>query len=279
MPLLLKNQTAAELHAALAPLGVSLRLARRLQAAVLRRDGFPAELPEVAPALLARIRQAADVPRLDLLEERVSPVDGFAKFLFRGAGPETFEAVHIPLVHRPGAEKGIVCVSSQAGCALGCAFCATGRRGFRRNLETWEMVDQVIRIQASAPQPVRGVVFMGMGEPLLNYAAVVRAARIMSEPCGLAISAKAISISTAGIAPGIRRMAAERLPFRLVVSLTSADPERRRAVMPVEQLHPLPELLAAVREYHATTGRRVTLAWTMISGFNTRAEDARQLRS
>ena len=277
MPLLLKNQTAVELHAALAPLGVSLRLARRLQAAVLQRDGFPAELPEVAPALLARICRAADVPRLDLLEERVSPRDGFAKFLFRGAGQDTFEAVRIPLVHRPGAEKCIVCVSSQAGCALGCAFCATGRLGFRRNLKTWEMVDQVVRLQAAAPQPVRGVVFMGMGEPLLNYDAVVRAARIMSEPCGLAISAKAISISTAGIAPGIRRMAAERLPFRLVVSLTSADPERRRAVMPVEQLHPLPELLAAVREYHATTGRRVTLAWTMISGFNTRAEDARQL--
>ena len=277
MPLLLKNQTAVELQNALAPLGVSLRLARRLQAAVLRRDGFPAELPEVAPALLARIRQAADVPRLELLEERVSPRDGFAKFLFRGAGPENFEAVRIPLVHRPGAEKCIVCVSSQAGCALGCVFCATGRLGFRRNLETWEMVDQVIRIQASSPQPVRGVVFMGMGEPLLNYDAVVRAARIMSEPCGLAISAKAISVSTAGIAPGIRRMAAEQLPFRLVVSLTSADPERRRAVMPVEQRHPLPELLAAVREYHAATGRRVTLAWTMISGFNTRKEDALQL--
>ena len=93
----------------------------------------------------------------------------------------------------------------------------------------------------------------------------------------MAVSAKAISVSTAGVVPGIRRFTAERLPFRLVVSLTSADPVRRRELMPVEGVHPLPELMAAVRDYHAATGRRVTLAWTMISGFNTREADAVQL--
>ena len=275
MPILLKNLTATELHAALAPLGVSPRLARRLQAAVLRRDEFPAELPEVSGALLERVRAAVQLPRLECLDRRVSPRDGFAKILFRGAGPEPFEAVEIPLAHRPGQEKTIVCVSSQVGCAMGCAFCATGRMGFVRNLETWEMVDQAVQVAARARHPVRGVVFMGMGEPLLNLDAALRAARILSEPCGPAIAAKAISFSTAGVVPGIRRFAAERLPFRLIVSLASADPARRRELMPAAA--PLPELRDALREYHAATGRRVTLAWTMIAGVNTREEDALQL--
>ena len=275
MPILLKNLTATELHAALAPLGVSPRLARRLQAAVLRRDEFPAELPEVSGALLERVRAAVELPRLECLDRRVSPRDGFAKVLFRGAGPEPFEAVEIPLAHRPGQEKTIVCVSSQVGCAMGCAFCATGKMGFVRNLETWEMVDQAVQAAARARHPVRGVVFMGMGEPLLNLDAALRAARILSEPCGPAIAAKAISFSTAGLVPGIRRFAAERLPFRLIVSLTSADPARRRELMPAAA--PLPELRDALREYHAATGRRVTLAWTMIAGLNTREEDAIQL--
>ncbi len=127
--------------------------------------------------------------------------------------------MRIPLLHRPGDFKYVVCVSSQVGCALGCQFCATGRMGFRRNLAAWEIVDQVIKIQADSPHPVRGVVFMGMGEPMLNYDAVIRAARIFSESCGLAIGGKAITVSTVGIVPGIRRFTAEGHIFRLVVSL------------------------------------------------------------
>jgi 23S rRNA (adenine2503-C2)-methyltransferase len=277
MPILFKDLTASYLHAGLAPLGVSLRLARRLQAAVLRRDAFPESLPEVSHKLLAQIRSAVGLPHLVQRAKVVSPRDGFAKYLFQGSGPEPFEAVAIPLVHRAGEEKIIVCLSSQVGCALGCAFCATGRMGFVRNLSAWEMVDSVIRIAADSPHPVRGVVFMGMGEPMLNYEAVVRAARILSEPCGLAISAKAISISTAGVVPGIRRFTADRLPFRLIVSLTSADPVRRSELMPIARSHPLPELIAAVRDYHRASGQRVVLAWPMISGFNTREEDAVQL--
>jgi len=277
MAVLLKDLTAAELHAALSPLGVPLRLARRLQAAVVRRDAFPERLPEVADALLARVRAETRLPRLAVLDKVVSARDGFAKYLLRGDGPEPFEAVRIPLTHRAGAEKYVVCVSSQVGCALGCAFCATGRRGFVRNLAAWEMVDSVVRVAADSPHPVRGVVFMGMGEPMLNYEAVVRAARILSEPCGMAVSAKAISISTAGIAPGIRRFAADRLPFRLIVSLTSADPARRAELMPVERAYPLSEVMAAVREYHRLSGQRVVLAWPMIAGLNTREEDAVRL--
>ena len=277
MPLLLKDSTASELHDSLAPLGVSLRLARRLQAAVIRRDAFPESLPEVSNRVLARVREETRLPRLVRRDKAISTRDGFAKYLFQGDGPEPFEAVRIPLLHRAGEEKFIVCVSAQVGCAMGCEFCATGGMGFVRNLSAWEMVDSVIRIARDSPHPVRGVVFMGMGEPMLNYEAVVRAARILSEPCGMAISSKSISISTAGVTPGIRRFTADRLPFRLVVSLTSADPSRRGRLMPVEAAYPLPELIEAVREYHRASRQRVVLAWTMISGFNTREEDAVRL--
>lgn len=275
--ILLKNLTSAELHASLAPLGVSPRLARRLQAAVLRTDRFPDDLSETSSGLLARIREAVVLPRLRRVARNISEIDGFVKYVFAGDGDGTFEAVRIPLLHRPGDPKCVACISAQVGCRLGCAFCATGRLGFARNLAPWEMVDQVVQMQADAPHPIRGVVFMGMGEPFLNADSVIAAARILSEPCGLAISAKAITISTAGIVPGLRRLTAEQLPYRLIVSLTSADPARRAELMPVERLHPTPELIAALREYHAATGRRVTLAWVLLAGINTRPEDARQL--
>ncbi|HEV3261309.1 MAG TPA: radical SAM protein, partial [Gemmataceae bacterium] len=275
----LKDCTADELYARLAGLGVSVRLARRLQAAAVRRGAaeIPTEMPEVSPRVLAHVRQAAVIPRLTLVDKAVSPRDGFTKYLFRGDGPELFEAVRIPLLHRPGDLKYVVCVSSQVGCALGCAFCATGRLGFMRNLGTWEIVDQVVQVQSDSPHPVRGAVFMGMGEPMLNYDRVMRAAHILSEPCGMAIAAKAITISTVGVVPMIRRFTAERRPYRLVVSLTSADPKRRRELLPIEDSHPLPELIEALWEYHRATGRRVTLAWTLLAGINTSPDDARRL--
>jgi len=276
-PIRFKDHPAAGLHECLAPLGVDARLARRLQAAVMKLGRVPDAMPEVSRRLLDRVREATRVPSLEVVEKVTSPTDGFTKYLFKGDGPEPFEAVRIPLLHRPGDEKYVVCVSSQVGCALGCVFCATGRMGFRRNLATWEIVDQVMRIRDESPHPVRGVVFMGMGEPLLNYDRVMRAAEVMADPCGLAIEGRAITISTVGIVPAIRRFTAERRPYRLIVSLTAADSDKRRRLFPVENVHPLPELMAAVREHHEATGGRMTFAWTMLRGVNTSAEDARQL--
>src|SRR5438105_3925402 len=173
-PILFKDCTAEGLHARLAAHGVSVRLARRLQAAVLRGDltVAPAAMPEVPRRLLEQVRQRTTVPRLMLLDRAVA-ADGFTKYLFKGDGEGEFEAVRIPLLHRPGKEKYVVCVSSQVGCALGCVFCATGRLGFRRNLATWEIVDQVMQVRDDSPHSVRGVVFMGMGEPMLNYERVM----------------------------------------------------------------------------------------------------------
>jgi 23S rRNA (adenine2503-C2)-methyltransferase len=274
MTIRLKNQTAEELNSLL---GISLRQARMIQAVVIRKGQLPEAQAEISEKALKTLRAATEIPNLTVADKVVSPQDGFAKYLFRGDGPEPFEAVRIPLLHRADDPKFIACVSSQVGCALGCAFCYTGKMGFKRNLSAWEMVDQVLKIRDDSEHPVRGVVFMGMGEPLLNYDEVIRAARILSEPCGGAISAKAITISTAGIVPGIRRFTAERHPFRLVVSLTSADPQKRRELMPVERLHSTAELMDALRERHQVTGERITLAWTMISGVNTGEKDAKQL--
>ncbi len=272
-----KNLTMDQVYESLSPLGVQPRLARLLQVTAIRKGEYPERTPGVSGRVLDQVRQRTTIPHLTLVDKVVSPHDGFAKYLFRGQRPEAFEAVRIPLLHRPEDPKYVVCVSSQVGCALACEFCATGRMGFRGNLAAWEIVDQVVKIQADSPHPVRGVVFMGMGEPMLNYDNVIQAATILSESCGMAIAGKAITISTVGIVPGIRRYTAQRHRFRLVVSLTSADPQVRRGLMPIENSHPTPQLVEALREYHAATHRRVTLAWIMISGVNTRDEDAAQL--
>src|SRR3954447_24270898 len=262
-----QEHTATTLHEALAPLGVDARLARRLQAAVMQKVGaVPERMPEVSRRLLDAVRQQTMIPKLTLLDRVVSPTDGFVKYAFTGEGEGVFEAVRIPLLHRPGDEKYVVCVSSQVGCAMGCVFCATGRMGFRRNLAAWEMVDQVMHVRDDSPHPVRGVVFMGMGEPMLNYDRVMAACEVINDPVGLAVEGKAITISTVGIVPGIRRLTAERRPSRLIVSLTAADSDKRRRLFPVENVHPLGELMAAVREYQEMSGDRMNLAWTMLSG-------------
>ncbi len=277
MAILLKNETSERLHASLAIPGLSASQARQVLAAAIRRGELPGFGQGFSAALVDQLRAHTRVPQLALVDQVVSPTDGFTKYLFRGEEPGEFEAVRIPLLHRPEDPKYVVCVSSQVGCAMGCAFCATGRMGFQRNLAAWEMVDQVLKVRQDSPHPVRGVVFMGMGEPFLNYEAVLTAARIMAEPCGLAIAAKAITISTVGLVAGIRRFTRERFPARLVVSLTLADPRKRLAWLPAERTNPTPALMEALREYHQATGQRVTLAWTMISGVNCDAEAAQQL--
>ncbi len=269
--------TPNQLAARHADLGMTPRLARLLLASALRRGVWPEDNSTISARWLAGIRSALHIPLLAVIDRRTSAEDGFCKYLFEAPDGARFEAVLIPLVHQAEDRKAVVCVSSQAGCAMGCAFCATGKAGFTRDLETWEIVAQVAQIRRDTALPVRGVVFMGMGEPLLNYERVAQAARVFSEPAGLAISAKAITLSTSGIVPAIRRLTSDKLPCRLVVSLTSADPAKRLSLMPVEAVHSLRELRAALGEYHAATGRRVTLAWTLIAGVNTSEADARQL--
>lgn len=301
-PLNLRNLDGRELAAALAPLGVAADVSRRVFAAV-HRDGIQS-LVSAQPRLrglslpVARRLDAATVwPRLEVLERRRAS-DGFLKYLFRLADGPSIEAVRIPLPDPEAARalraarasgeaprgltalptaKYTVCVSSQAGCALACDFCATGRLGGIRSLETWEILEQVRVVAAEAEHPVRGVVFQGMGEPLLNYQNVTRAARVLSDPAGPAIGAKAITISTAGVVPAIRRYLDEAQPYRLIFSLGAPTSADRALLMPIEKRWPLPELMAAIRSYVEATGTRATIAYVAIGGVNTAPEHARQL--
>ena len=266
-----------ELAARVAALGGSQAQARRIFAALYRPGRDPGELAlgrldEVSPRIVERIA-AAPWGRLRVIDRRRA-ADGFVKYLFESPLGGRFEAVRIPLFD----EKHVVCVSSQVGCALGCAFCATGRLGFTRNLETWEMVEELRVVRDEARLPVRHAVFMGMGEPFLNYERVLRAARLFTRSGGLQIAGRNVTISTAGIVPAIRRFTAEGHPFRLTFSLTSAIPEKRRQLMPVEGAHPLPELVEAIRAFTAARRERAVVAYVAIRGLNTGREDVEALR-
>jgi 23S rRNA (adenine2503-C2)-methyltransferase len=251
--------------------GISLEDARRIVGAVIGRDRPLRDARNVRRDVLDRVEALSAAG--DLLEvARVDARDGFRRYLFELPDGARIEAVRIPLFDT----HHVVCVSSQAGCALGCAFCATGALGLTRSLAAWEIVRQVQRVRADSARPVTGVVFMGQGEPFQNYDAVLDAAYTLCDPAGGRIDARRISISTAGVVPMIRRYTAEGHKFRLCVSLNAAIPEKRSALMPIERGFPLPELAAAIREHAARRGR-VTVEYVMISGVNVGEEDAAAL--
>jgi 23S rRNA (adenine2503-C2)-methyltransferase len=223
-----------------------------------------------ARAIAAR----SDLARLEIADRRSSAVDPFVKYLFRAKDGHVFEAVRIPL-ERP---RWSVCVSSQVGCALECAFCETGRLGFTRNLEAWEMVEQVLAIRRDSPErPVTGVVFQGQGEPFQNYANVIRAAEILRDPCGLRIRGDRMTISTVGILPMIERYTDEGHPYRLILSLTSAFDDRRTPLMPIGRRHAVADLARAMRRHAARHGGPIHLAWVLMAGINTGVDEAAEL--
>jgi 23S rRNA (adenine2503-C2)-methyltransferase len=219
-----------------------------------------------------------ELPRLRLVESVVSPVDQFRKLALATHDDLLIETVLIPL-EKPGAVS--VCLSSQVGCPMGCTFCATARMSDRRNLATWEIVDQFIQARAWARgegRRVTGAVFMGMGEPFLNYDRVLAAAETMSAPFGGAVSGAAITISTVGLVPEIDRFTRERRRFRLSISLGAATDEKRRMVVPIAAETPVSEVMAAARRHITARGQgRVMLAYVCIGGFNCGDDDAREL--
>ena len=229
----------------------------------------------IARATEVRVAKLVDSAPLEILERATDPSDGFVKYLFRLRDGAVVEAVRIPL-EVPG--RFTICLSSQAGCAMGCTFCATGRLGLSRNLEPWEIVAQFVAVRDEAPGVVTGAVFQGQGEPLHNYDNVMRAAKILSHPCGGRIAAKSITISTVGLVPAIRRYTREQSEHKLIVSLTSAIDERRRALLPVASAWPVEEVAEAIREYQRASGRRVTIAWVLLGGINTGRDEVDALR-
>ncbi len=232
-------------------------------------------MPELPPKVRARL--AAET-RLGLLPTALETdsTDGFTrKYLLELADRERIETVLMRFTGRVTA-----CISSQVGCAMGCVFCATGQMGYTRHLTPGEIVAQAVHVAralraASEPHRLRNIVLMGMGEPLHNYDAVMHAIDILRDSSGLAIAAERITLSTVGVVPGILRLAQEKRPLHLAVSLHAATQGERAALVPAAKKWPLEELMAACRTYSETTGRRIFYEWTLIEGKNDTADHAR----
>jgi 23S rRNA (adenine2503-C2)-methyltransferase len=240
-----------------------------------RRALEPEAMTDIPRALRARLAdEPALAPGLALEAERVSDRGTTVKWLWRLAGGARVETV---LMHYPG--RSTVCVSTQAGCAMACGFCATGQAGFDRHLTTGEIVEQVVRAvraaSAAEGRRVSNVVFMGMGEPLANYDRVWGAVERLHGDMGL--SARHLTVSTVGVVPGIHRLAGEGLPVNLAVSLHAANDALRDELVPLNRRYPLATLEEACAAYLAAKGRRLSFEWALIDGTNDRPSDAAEL--
>ncbi len=229
-----------------------------------------ADLTNVPKALRARLSEALPMG-LTPEHESVSDDGETVKWLWR-----LHDGHHIETVLMHYTDRTTVCVSSQAGCAMACGFCATGQGGFDRQLSVGEIVEQVIRARhTSTPRRVSNVVFMGMGEPFANYDNTWASIERLNSDVG--IGARHITISTVGIIPGIERLATETLPVNLAVSLHAADDELRNRLVPINARYPINDLAEACQRYIAAKNRRLSLEWALIDGVNDRSVDAERL--
>lgn len=259
-------------------LEVSDLAARRLLSVIVGRGNHDPLCWSRIDQIPRRLCEAiGPLPRLIVDRVVTSPSDGFQKIRFSTHDGLALETVLIPL-HKAGAVS--VCLSSQVGCAMGCLYCATARMISRRNLATWEIVDQWVQardLARSQGRRVTGVVFMGMGEPFLNYERVLAAADLIRCPFGGAIAAKAITISTVGLVPEIDRFTREGHRYRLSISLGAATDAKRARLVPVAARTPVAEVMAAARRHALARNDRVMLAYVCISGENVGEEDASAL--
>jgi 23S rRNA (adenine2503-C2)-methyltransferase len=241
-------------------------------AGLYRQLADPTELTALPKALRAAVADALPAA-LDLVAEQVSDRGDTVKWLWALRDGTRVETV---LMHYD--ERATVCVSTQAGCAMGCTFCATGQAGFDRHLSAGEIVEQVVRAARRARDTGRrlsNVVFMGMGEPLANYEPTWAAVERLHADLGL--SARHLTVSTVGVVPGIRRLAQEALPVNLAVSLHAADDGLRDELVPLNRRYPLSTLMDACAGYLQAKGRRLSFEWALIDGVNDRDEDADRL--
>ena len=217
-----------------------------------------------------KLQEGLRLEPLQKIKEQISR-DGTRKFLFRCADGETLECVLMDYERKKNRDRHTVCVSTQIGCAVGCAFCATGLGGLRRNLSPGEIVGQVLDItyamrQSDPDFQVTNIVFMGMGEPLLNYENVLKAIQLLNHQDGQGIGMRRMTISTSGVAPKIRQLARDNDQVGLAVSLHSANNLKRDQLIPMNRRYPLEELMDACAEYTSLTKRRITFEIALIAG-------------
>jgi len=218
-----------------------------------------------------------DVPEL---VRKTGSEDTTQKFLFKLADASLIETVLIPAspaLYGDGSDRHTLCISSQVGCAYGCKFCASGLNGFSRHLHAGEIIDQFLRVEELSGERINNVVFMGMGEPLANFDNFMQAIAILNAPWGIGLGARHITVSTSGLAPQIRELAAQPLQIRLAISLHGATDAVRSQIMPVNRKYPLAELLDACDEYCSRKSQRITLEFILIEGINDTLEQAAEL--
>ncbi len=230
------------------------------------------DMTNVSKNLKERLVQEYEILPVRLAERQESKLDGTNKFLFRLYDGNMVESVLMRYRH-----GNSVCISSQAGCRMGCIFCASAIGGLKRNLSASEMLGQIYQIQKITKERVSNVVIMGTGEPLDNYDNFLKFIRILTDEHGLNISQRNVTVSTCGIVPKILELAEENLQITLALSLHGATQEKRRKLMPVANKYDLSEVLAACDVYFQKTGRRVTFEYSLVHGVNDTPEDAREL--
>lgn len=221
------------------------------------------------------LMEKAYIPFLNLLKHQVSKIDKTEKFLFGLEDGNTIESVI--LKHK---DRTTLCISSQVGCAVKCGFCATGIGGFVRNLDVSEILNQFYTIERrllKQGSQITNIVFMGMGEPMLNIDNVIKAIEILSNEKGVNISKRRITISTSGIIPGIEKLLEKKIPVELAISLHCAIDEKRSELMPINKRYPLEDLFAVLQEYQRQTKRRISFEYILINDYNVSETDAAYL--
>jgi len=270
----IKSKTIEELKELLIQWGEkSFRAAQIFSWLHEKRVSSYEEMTNVSKAL--REKMAKDCELVSVTEiDRLESVDGTKKFLFELADGQAIESVLMKYHH-----GNSVCISSQAGCRMGCKFCASTLGGLIRNLTASEMLEQIYAIERITGETVSNVVVMGTGEPMDNYDNFVRFVRILSAKEGKNISVRNITVSTCGIVEGIKRLAEENLPLTLALSLHAPNDEIRKQLMPVAYKYKLEDVLAACDEYYEKTSRRITFEYSLVAGVNDSAECAKELSS
>jgi 23S rRNA (adenine2503-C2)-methyltransferase len=236
-------------------------------------------MSDLPQELRKRLADAFDFGQLETVRV-LGAEDTTRKFLFRLADGNLIESVLIPAspsLYGATSDRRTICVSTQVGCAYGCKFCASGLDGYTRNLETSEIVQQLLAVEKASGEKIDNVVFMGMGEPLANFDNVIRAIRIINAPWGMEIGARHITVSTSGLAPQIRKLADEPLQSRLAISLHGATDEVRNKIMPVNRKYDLKTLLSACDYYASRKKQRIYFEYILIAGINDAEEQAHLL--
>lgn len=277
----LRNANREEIEKLIAELGQPAYRAHQLFRWV-HKNGVTSfsEMTDLPLQFRNQLEKAHIIGSVNEIERQESKLDGTVKLLLGLEDGQTIENVIMP--HEDDSGKCTVCVSSQVGCPVGCTFCATGTMGFIRNLSVSEILSQVyianaIGKQKQAGWQVSNVVFMGMGEPFLNYNEVMKSLRILIDPEGLNIGQRRIVFSTSGYVPGIIKMAQEQIQSVLAVSLHAADNELRDRLVPMNRKYPLEKIAEACGYYNRETGRRITFEYALISGVNDTSECAMKL--